>query len=158
MGRKRENTGKPNNSAEYSSIVEEIIRYTDYYSAKYSQSQKDYDRVLIENKSLSDTLLQREEDIIKLNNLLKYNEKTAQDSAKIKESETTVLAEYVWELINTVDHLHTELDIMRKLNGKQKIQISYLNAQTERYQRTINSVTAKWYGKAALKVYHLIKK
>ncbi len=158
MGRKRENTGRLNNGTEYSSIVEEIIRYTDYYSAKYSQIQNDYNRVLMGNKSLSDLLVQREEDNLKLNEQLKYNEKNASDSLKNKENETAVLTEYVWELINTIDHLQTELDIIRKLNGKQKIQISYLNAQTERYQRAINSVTDKWYGKAALKVYHLIKK
>lgn len=191
--------------------IEELIRYIDFFSAKYNQSRnenenckltiqslsaelerinkekndlkqqntnysKTIDELTHENDQLKETIeiINNENDSLRINNnhMSEYiwelistcdtfsssNELQMPVTKEASNSDVDTMSDYIWELIEINDKSQKELDLLKKAYGKQKMQISYLQSQTERYQRTISSVTNKWYGKIALKFYNFIRK
>lgn len=163
--RVEENVLEPKNPClEAYRIINEMIRTIDFYTTKYVQSSYECEMLSEENKRLSEELRLTKQQIQDLED--KYNVEKEKSIAREqemslwnkdigisneKESEMNV---FIWELISISDRLYYEIDIQKKALSKQKIQLSYVQSQNERYQKAINRVTNTWYGKILKKVYH----
>ncbi len=194
--KQRNNIADKDVKVRYEFELDELIRYCDYFSAKYQQANRDAEAKSAECSELASRITQLDETIAaqkeekeafletisaisEENNtlqatisemteekealvrhvweLIQMNEELEKKINSVKE-EKEPLVQYVWELVSMNEQLDNRVDLLNKKIAKLQMQLSCIQAQNLRYQRAIQSITTKWYGKIMLKIYHFLRK
>jgi|GEM_PF-4671780 hypothetical protein len=149
------------NQKAYASI-ENLQAQNETYSRLIQEQSNNYEQLKLENNSLIEETRQMRSfiwDIIDQCDCIINSEH--EEYVKVQmdlHDEMSVMADHIWELIAYQGQLEKQIDLMEKSIGKQKIQISYLQSQNDRYQRSIRRVTDTWYGRMLLKLYRWFMK
>lgn len=76
----------------------------------------------------------------------------------VLENEQTLFLNMAREWIVLGDELAAELDKTAKECARLQMQVNYLNARNQRYERIFLRIDQTWYGKILKKIYHVMQK
>lgn len=141
-------------------IVEHLIASCDYYVARYVQESallEDQSKQLTEVKHLLNLAHMDSESACTETNEAQ-GLMSRQGNAQMQQIKLDKLANDIFQLISYGDELAKALERKEKQCARQKVQIDYLNARVERYQRLVARIKQTWYGKFLIKIYHAIRK